>query len=242
MAPELGEALDPERFERVRHSVVLPAASLRAGRWELAQLLGAEGVRAPVIGILLVKGCMTMEMSVAGRPCTRLITAGELVLIDGRSGPGLACSWVWTALGEVVVAILDQRVLVIARHLPRLLSALLQRASEQTRQSFLQQAISQLPRVDDRLLALFWVIADRIGTISGDEIRLELSVTHEMLAHMIGARRPTVSLGLTRLHGQNLLHNDGGHWLLNRASVARVRPLVQSVPAGVSAPAAGARR
>lgn len=223
VAPELGETLDPRQFARAREGVILPAARLQPGGWQLDQLARVDGVREPIIGILLVDGCMTMEMTFAGRRCARLITAGELVLTPGLSEHSLPSVCGWTSIGGTLVAILDRQLLLIGRHLPRLLSALLQRAAEQTHEAFLLQAISQLPRVDDRLLALFWAIADRIGVVAGDQIRLELPVTHETLAQMIGAQRPTVSLGLARLQEQELLRSNGSCWLLARASLARLQ-------------------
>ncbi|MFL5863034.1 MAG: hypothetical protein ACJ780_20035 [Solirubrobacteraceae bacterium] len=41
----------------------------------------------------------------------------------------------------------------------------LTRAAEHTPQTFLQQVISQLPRVEARVLALLWTIAERQGIV-----------------------------------------------------------------------------
>jgi CRP/FNR family cyclic AMP-dependent transcriptional regulator len=51
----------------------------------------------------------------------------------------------------------------------------------------------------DRLLALMWSLADRRGIVREDGVYVPLSLTHETLAQMIGARRPTVTLGLKAL-------------------------------------------
>ena len=48
---------------------------------------------------------------------------------------------------------------------------------------------------------------------------LELSATHDTLAHMVGAQRPTVSLGLTRLAESGLLRAEGDSWLLAHDSL-----------------------
>ncbi|MGH2832975.1 MAG: helix-turn-helix domain-containing protein, partial [Solirubrobacteraceae bacterium] len=73
--------------------------------------------------------------------------------------------------------------------------------------------------------ALFWSIADRQGTVRADGIWVELSLTHEMLAHMVGAQRPTVSLGLARLSDSGLLHSQSEGWLINPESLdAFARP------------------
>ena len=46
---------------------------------------------------------------------------------------------------------------------------------------------------------LFWELADRYGKVHPDGIHLELPLTHEVLSHLAGARRPSVSGALTRL-------------------------------------------
>ncbi len=114
----------------------------------------------------------------------------------------------------------------------------------------LQKAISQLPRVEDRLLALMWSFADRRGIVRPDGIWVHLAITHDALAQMIGARRPTVSLGLKSLSAQGLLRPEADGWLIARASLAEfgspdgasgtdqrqaVRPGT-SAPAGTSPP------
>jgi CRP/FNR family cyclic AMP-dependent transcriptional regulator len=76
-----------------------------------------------------------------------------------------------------------------------------------------------LPRVEDRLLALMWSLADRRGTVRTDGVHVPLSLTHETLAQMIGARRPTVSLGLKALSEQGVLSADGDGWLIARDSL-----------------------
>ncbi|HTW11705.1 MAG TPA: helix-turn-helix domain-containing protein, partial [Solirubrobacteraceae bacterium] len=146
--------------------------------------------------------------------CTRYIGARELVLLDGVEGDSIPLEWRWSVLEPARLALLDQRLDVIARRWPALLGAILARAAQQTRNAFVQQAISQLPRVEQRILALFWSIADREGTVRPDGVWLSLSATHGTLAHMVGAQRPTVSLGLSRLADSGLLRHEAGGWLL----------------------------
>jgi CRP-like cAMP-binding protein len=155
----------------------------------------------------------------SGRTCTRLIGPSELLLLDGVQSDSIPVSWEWAVLAPARLALFDGRLHAIARHWPPLLSAILERAAQQTRNAFLQQPISQLPRVEERLLALFWSIADRQGIVRPDGVWLRLSATHDTLAHMVGAQRPTVSLGLTRLTEGGLLRSDGDGWLLARDSL-----------------------
>ena len=109
---------------------------------------------------------------------------------------------------------LDGRLEVIGRHWLRLLTAILRPGAQQTRHALLQQTINRLPRVEQRLLALLWSIADRRGVVRCEGVLLGLDVRHETLAQMIGARRPTVSLGLRRLIDEGLITAEGDGWLL----------------------------
>ena len=92
----------------------------------------------------------------SGRTCTRLIGPRELVLLDGVETDSIPVTWEWSVLAPARLALLDGRLRLIARRWPPLMGAILERAAQQTRNAFLQQAISQLPRVEERLLALFW--------------------------------------------------------------------------------------
>jgi CRP-like cAMP-binding protein len=94
------------------------------------------------------------------------------------------------------------------------LSAILKRAAQQTASTLVQQAISQLPRVEDRLLALMRTIAQREGVARPDGIFIALAATHDTLAHMIGAQRPTVSLGLAHLAEEGRLRPEPDGWTL----------------------------
>lgn len=99
------------------------------------------------------------------------------------------------------------------------MTALVIRGADQARHALLQQAISQLARVEDRLLALMWSLADSRGIVREDGVYVPLTLTHQTLAQMIGARRPTVTLGLKTLNKRGVLTAYGKGWLLTRESL-----------------------
>jgi CRP-like cAMP-binding protein len=168
----------------------------------------------------VLSGTVAIDVAIASRVCTSLIGPTELILLGGTANESVPLHWGLSVLEPAMVAVLDERLLVIARRWPRLLIALLNRGAQQTRHAILQKAISQLPRVEDRLLALMWSLADRRGIVRQDGIWVHLAITHDALAQMIGARRPTVSLGLKSLSAQGLLRAEAGGWLIDRASLA----------------------
>ncbi|HTX93843.1 MAG TPA: Crp/Fnr family transcriptional regulator [Mycobacterium sp.] len=217
--PDLGSELAPDALERARDQVVFPGIELDPGPLEIDRLRHAAGVRAPLHGYLVIAGSLAINLQMSGRRCTRLIGSRELVLLDGIQGDSIPLNWEWSVLAPARLVLLDARLHAVARHWPPLMSAILERAAQQTRHAFLQQAISQLPRVEERLLALFWSIADRQGVVRSDGVWVELSATHDTLASMVGAQRPTVSLGLTRLAEGGLVRAENGGWLIARDSL-----------------------
>lgn len=217
--PDLGAGLTPQEFTEVRSQLVLPSIRLEQGLWDVERLRAAVGVRGQPRGFIVIAGTVSIDLAIAGQVTTRLITARELVLLDGWEEDSIPVQAGWSVLDAALLAVLDQRLEVIAGRWPRLLNALLARAAQQIRHALLQQAISQLPRVEDRLLALFWSIADRQGVVRSDGVWVHLPVTHATLAQMIGARRPTVSLGLRALTDRGLVHAEGGGWLISPSSL-----------------------
>ena len=69
----------------------------------------------------------------------------------------------WNALTESRVAVLDRRFGAQLGRWPEVNAALIDRVNERAQRLAITQAISQLNRVDRRLLSLFWHLAERWG-------------------------------------------------------------------------------
>ena len=74
-----------------------------------------------------------------------------------------------------------------------------ERLTQRAQRLAVTQAISQLNRVDRRLLTLFWHLAERWGRMTPDGVLIPLTLSHRMLSQLVGARRPTVSTALAEL-------------------------------------------
>jgi hypothetical protein len=124
------------------------------------------------------------------------------------------------------LAMLGKDVLVGTHRWPRLAAGLHARTAEQVERVAVQLAICQLPRVEDRLLALFWLLAESWGRVTASGTVLPLNLTHETLGALVGARRPTVTLALGELAARGAVLRQDKTWLLlehpsvPRASVA----------------------
>jgi CRP/FNR family transcriptional regulator, cyclic AMP receptor protein len=75
-------------------------------------------------------------------------------------------------------------------------------------------AIAQHHRLEDRLRLFFWELADRYGRVEPDGVRLDVRLPHELIGHLVGARRPSVSTALARLEERGQVLRQGRSWLL----------------------------
>jgi CRP/FNR family cyclic AMP-dependent transcriptional regulator len=121
----------------------------------------------------------------------------------------------WSVLSPSTLAVLDRRFAVEASQYPEVTAALFDRLSERSLRLATTQAISQLTRVDRRLKALFWHLAERWGRVGGEGVVIPLALTHRILGQLVGARRPTVSTALSELAERDeLVRRSDGSWLL----------------------------
>jgi hypothetical protein len=217
--PELAGDLDEVSRAEAARVLVLPAVELGPGAWSVAVLRGAAGLKGRPIGMLVVDGVLLGEVRLGGRSCARLFFGGDLVLLADGSPETLAVRWSWSSLAASRVVVLDERVLAVGLRWPGIARRLYRRAAREVEHGFVLQAIAQLPRVEERLVALFWCIAERRGRMHPDGVHVRLSITHEALGDMIGARRPTVSLALKALAADGVLVRDGDRWILSADSV-----------------------
>jgi CRP-like cAMP-binding protein len=70
-------------------------------------------------------------------------------------------------------------------------------------------ATSNVKRVDIRLLALLWYIAERWGRMTSRGAVVTSHLTHTQLASLVGARRPSVTTSLKRLEARGLIAREG---------------------------------
>lgn len=190
---------------------------LSAGPWEPADLL--DGGRAP-LGALLLGGVVIQEVVLAGRASAQLLGPGDVLRPWSSADTALPGFMLWTCAPGAAVVLLDDRFLTAARRWPELFAALHARLSDQLDDAARRTAVCGLPRVEDRLLALFWQLADRWGVVRPEGVVIRLSLTHELIGRLIAAKRPTVSLALSTLAVDGLLARDGaGAWTLAHASL-----------------------
>jgi CRP/FNR family transcriptional regulator, cyclic AMP receptor protein len=211
--PELGATLRPERREEARATAEATLVELGRGAHTLDALTDGQDA---AYGVLVLDGLLNRTVMVDGVTSAQLLGRGDLVRIGGdRHDELVAATISWMAIEPLAVALLDERFLLTVRRWPELVAALFERVAAQDERREIHRALSQLPRVEDRLHGLLWLLAERWGRVTPDGVVLRLRLTHELLGQLVGAKRPTVSLALKELEVRGSIHRPAeGGWLL----------------------------
>ena len=203
--------------------LVDPAQRAAASRASMARVLRAPvGTWTPArhdggIGLLVLEGLLLHRSHWGQRASAELLGPGDLVR-PWEGGPDAAASVElreqWRVLIPARLAILDAAWAMRTARWPELASGLTGRVLARARRTLEVMAIDQVRRLDERVLLLLWRIADRFGEVHLDGVHLELPLTHQQLAELAGARRPSLSAAIARLTREGRLRQHGASWVL----------------------------
>jgi len=210
--PDLGDRIPADEREVAGRALVAPSFLLAEGPWDPAQV-----GRPPVVGLLVVQGVLTREIVFAGRASTELLGAGDVLRPwdNDVKFDALPFGAAWHVHQPCRIALLDTRFALAMARWPPLAAAIGARHVRRARGMAFQLVLSQLPRVDDRLLALLWYCAERWGRVTPEGVRLPLALPHRTLAALVGARRPSVTTALGGLARERLVEREPDGWLLH---------------------------
>ncbi|HWE11758.1 MAG TPA: Crp/Fnr family transcriptional regulator [Solirubrobacteraceae bacterium] len=209
VVPELRGYLSTEESQLVSRAAI-PVQTVSPGALDVDQVLTRSGAFAAVV----LDGVLLHRMSIGDQPGLRLLGRGDMLSPSGGLRTAILGESRYRASGQLRLAMLDDRVLLIARRFPRLFAGLQIRLADQHQRLAAQLVICQLPRVEDRLLALMWLLAETWGRVTAGGTVLPLALTHDALGELVGARRPTVTLALKELAERGSLFRQEGEWLL----------------------------
>jgi CRP-like cAMP-binding protein len=199
---------------------VTDAAAFR--RLDLFAGLGEEALRRAVgeLDVVVVRAGEEFDIAASGAVCG-VVGSGRLALAfigdedrertigmleegdvivrptDGWSavGPRVRCF----AIEDALMHLVDRARLDAWMHDPALAANVVRVLSVQIADRELAVAIALEPRVERRLLLKLRQLAERWGRVTPDGIRLDLRLTHQELANMVGAVRESVTIALGRL-------------------------------------------
>ncbi len=228
--PDLGGSLDDNGQGMVRLARVR-VVRVGVGAWDPRSL----SLESAPLGLLVVDGALVRTTELGGRRAVELVSDGDLLWpwdddslgqrAVGRGAasaaaangdleaPGPAAAS-WSVLAPLRVALLDARVAALAGRVPAFAGELVARGARRARALSAQLALSQVPRVDARLHGFLWHLAERHGRVRTDGVLLPLPLTHELLAGLVGARRPSVTTALGQLGRRGAVSRVPEGWLL----------------------------
>jgi CRP/FNR family cyclic AMP-dependent transcriptional regulator len=155
----------PDELPFAEHVLIVRRCQLGQGQWSPDTLVSDS---ARPFAALLLRGLVTQEVTLAGRCSANLLGPRDLFRPWRPADTCLPCQARWTAAGDAAIAVLDERFVASARRWPGLSTVIYDRLAEQLQTAAVRAAISALPRVEERVLALFWQLADRWGVVRPD--------------------------------------------------------------------------
>ena len=217
--PDLAIGVPPQEAEVARSRAVAAVAELEPPGWDPAQLV--QRSEPGWLGLYVLDGLLLRRVEVGKRSACELFGPTDLIRpwdSDGEYDP-LPISVSWLVLKRTRLAVLDTAFVLRIARWPTITSRIVSRVAQRARYLTLTQAVTHLPRAYVRLLILFWLLAERWGKVSTEGVYVTLPLTHEVLAMLIGAHRPTVTIALQRLTRAGfLIRERSDRWLLtNRA-------------------------
>jgi CRP/FNR family cyclic AMP-dependent transcriptional regulator len=186
------------------------AHKLQRGPWKPAgESPGAN------LGFLILDGLLGRRVVVPERGRSlELLGRGDLFSPWQEDSPSFS-EVAWTVIEPSWIAALDQAFASQAREFPELLEALTERALSRSRRIAVSAAIANTVGVEERLLLLLWQLTELWGRKARGGAVLSFRLSHQTLADLVGARRPTVTLALRGLTDRGLLERgSAGEWIL----------------------------
>jgi hypothetical protein len=209
--PDLGAMLPPADRERLEKLLHAPLILLRGKTWH-----PPDGDHERMLGMLVLGGLVGRRLHLGESRSIELLGRGDIVR-PWQDPPeaGIPAHVDWQVLAPARLALLDERITrwIGLRH--ELTLAFATRMARRAHTAAYMTAIAHVKRVEERLLAMLWHVATNWGHVTPSGIRIPFRLTHEVLGQLVGAHRPSVTIGLTRLRERgDVARTEDGRFLL----------------------------
>jgi CRP/FNR family cyclic AMP-dependent transcriptional regulator len=213
--PELAVGLDERRLERAQQECLAMEVVVDEGPWAPEDAEG-EAARGG-IGLLILRGLLVRRVGAEARYGAELLGPGDLLRPWEHDGEDTTLPFEagFQVIERLHVAVIDAKATARLAAYPEVVGALVGRAMQRARHLAVNMAIAHYPRIDRRLLLLLWHLADRWGRVTSDGVRIPLRLTHSLLADLVAARRPSVTLAFAQLERAGYLSRDDNIVLLH---------------------------
>jgi CRP/FNR family cyclic AMP-dependent transcriptional regulator len=214
--PALADSLDEQSRALAAEHALARVETIAPGPWRSTLSNQADDRD---LGLLVLEGVIGRRVELDGCRSAFLELIGEGDLIcpwrreTGRVS--LNSQEQLKVLTRSSVALLDRRFALAIARWPEISAHLIDRAIQRSHALAFHAAASHLTRVELRLMVTLWQVASRWGRVTSEGVVIPLRLTNEMLASIIGARRPSVSTAMNVLARRRVLSRRGdGTWIL----------------------------
>jgi RNA polymerase sigma-B factor len=204
--PGLFAELPPRERGEATRLAIAPRLDVRPGEWNAGP---ASSNTKGHLGYLLCSGALLRTVDHRAE----LVGPGDLIR------PWESPEASWDALAPTVLAVLDASAARMLCRWPSVVTALVGRTTRRSHALAEQLAMSDVRRIDERLVGLFGTLAARWGRPDAAGVTVPLALTHDMVARLVGAHRPTVTSSLRRLTaGGAVVRRADRTWLVADAT------------------------
>lgn len=216
--PDILGSVPSEDRQLAKRTLVLPLVSARDE--DLADVISTQTPGA--FDFLIVDGVVLKETTLADRSALELLGPGDVLAPPLTAAHQLESRGVsrYLAHGCVSLAAIEAQFRRARTRWPGIADFLHDCLGRQTHRASMHVAMLHQPRVEDRVIVLFADLAERFGRVTADGVLVDVQLTHDIIAGLVGSRRPTVTLALQTLASDGLLERlDGNRWKLARTIV-----------------------
>lgn len=209
--PDLRSTVPEEDLEVARKRLLALRVTAEPGSWDPSGIADGD-----CLGILVLEGLLTRDVEIAGTTSRELLGGGDVIRPwdDDSALSPVPARASWEILEPSSFAILDRRFTVLGGRWPRLSTEILHRVLRRSRWLAVRVAIGSLRGVSERVLLLLWHLAGRWGRVTPEGTQIPFALTHEVIADLIGARRPSVTSAISELRAAGELRRTDEGWLL----------------------------
>ena len=214
--PEFGGSLSGERLEQARRELIAAVVDLGSGAWEPPERIRTQ---QGALGLLLLEGLIVRRVGREGRFSAELLGPGDVMRPwqgDGEDGP-LPFRTEWRVIAPARGALLDSRFAARLGPYPEIVCSLAARIMQRSRALAVNMAIAHHFSLERRVIMLLWHLADRWGRVTPNGVAVPLPLTHEIIADLVAAQRPSVTMTLGRLQEAGQISRPGVGFILHGA-------------------------
>jgi CRP/FNR family cyclic AMP-dependent transcriptional regulator len=221
--PDLLEGADALELHGVPDLLPVRTVRVPVGTWNPEELRDVA-----YLGVLIREGRLAGRVGVGGRRHVEVLGPGDFgqPWVDNAIAASIPGTPEWRVLQELEIAILDRRFAALAGRWPVLTRVLLERLVQRSRRLVFQLAVLSVPQIATRIELMLWHFGDRWGRMTPNGVLLELPVSHEVLAQVVGSQRPSVTTALSDLRRRGRVERRrDGCWVLCGPPPAGLAPL-----------------